>query len=89
MEIRSVMRKKKQAEQDRVEAVLEDIYDEVDVYGPEISDQIEAYHLQRDTLLYTTDCVLLALADDIGATLTTFDKELLDNGAVGPSELLV
>ena len=63
--------------------MISDIYSCVDIYAPEISDQIEAY-----TLLYTLDCVLLALADDIDATLTTFDGELLDNGAVAPSELL-
>lgn len=88
MEIRSVLTKKKQVEQDRVEDVIADIYNRVDIYAPEISDQIAAYTLQQDTHLYTLDCVLLALADDIGATLTTFDRELLDSGAVAPSELL-
>jgi len=88
MEVRSVMTKKKQVEQDRVEDVISDIHDRVDIYAPEVSDQIAAYTLQRDTLLYTLDCVLLALADDIDATLTTFDGELLDNGAVAPSELV-
>jgi len=88
MEIRSVMAKKKRIEQDIVEDVLSDIYARVDVYAPEISDQISAYSLQQDTLLYTLDCVLLALADDLDATLATFDSELLDNGAVEPSDLL-
>lgn len=88
MEIRSVMTKKKRVEQDEVEEVLEDIQSRVDVYAPEISDQIAAYDRQRETLLYTMDCVLLALADDIDATLVTFDGELLDNGAVAPKELL-
>ena len=85
MEIRSVMSKKKRVEQDRVERVLEDIYDEVDVYAPEISDQITAYSRQKESLLYTLDCVLLALAEDVDATLVTFDSELLDNGAVQPA----
>lgn len=88
MEIRSVMTKKKQVEQDRVEDVLSDIYAQVDIYAPEISDQISAYSLQQDTLLYTLDCVLLALAEDLDATLATFDGELLDNGAVDPSDLV-
>jgi len=88
MEIRSVMTKKQQVEQDRVEDVLSDIYTQVDIYAPEISDQISAYSLQQDTLLYTLDCVLLALADDLDATLATFDGELLDNGAVEPSDLM-
>ncbi|MGQ4555637.1 PIN domain-containing protein [Halobellus sp. GM3] len=88
MEIRSVMTKKKRVEQDRVEDVLSDIYTQVDIYAPEISDQISAYSLQQDTLLYTLDCVLLSLADDLDATLATFDGELLDNGAVEPSDLI-
>lgn len=88
MEIRSVMTKKKQVEQGRVEDVLSDIYSQVDIYAPEISDQISAYSLQQDTLLYTLDCVLLALADDLDATLATFDGELLDTGAVEPSDLI-
>jgi len=88
MEIRSVLTKKKRVEQDRVEDVLSDIYAQVDIYAPEISDQISAYSLQQDTLLYTLDCVLLALADDLDAALATFDGELLDYGAVEPSDLV-
>jgi predicted nucleic acid-binding protein len=88
MEIRSVLTKKKRVEQQRVEDVLTDIYRRVDIYAPEISDQISAYSLQQDTLLYTLDCVLLALAEDIDATLVTFDGELLENGAISPSELM-
>lgn len=88
MEIRSVMTKKKRSEQDRIEEVLDDLFEEIDVYAPEISDQIDAYNVQRDTLLYTTDCLLLALAEDIGATLATFDAELLEHGAVEPDELI-
>jgi predicted nucleic acid-binding protein len=88
MEIRSVLTKKKRTEQEEVEAVLEDIYEEVDIYAPEISDQIAAYGMQRESLLYTMDCVLLALAEDVDATFVTFDGELLDNGAVSPGELL-
>ena len=88
MEIRSVLTKKKRVEQERVEELLTDIYGRVDIYAPEISDQISAYGLQQDTLLYTLDCVLLALADDVDATLVTFDGELLEHGAVQPTELL-
>ncbi|GAB3318846.1 type II toxin-antitoxin system VapC family toxin [Haloplanus salinarum] len=88
MEIRSVMTKKKQVEQDKVEDVLSDIYTQVEIYAPEISDQISAYSLQQDTLLYTLDCVLLALADDLDATLATFDGELLESGATEPSDLI-
>jgi putative PIN family toxin of toxin-antitoxin system len=88
MEIRSVMTKKKRVEQDRVEAVLSDIYSSVDIYAPEISDQIAAYELQQDNLLYTMDCVLLALANDVNATMVTFDGELLNHGGIAPEELI-
>ncbi|MFC7130167.1 type II toxin-antitoxin system VapC family toxin [Haloferax chudinovii] len=88
MEIRSVMTKKKRVEQSRVESVLSDIYGSVDIYAPEISDQIAAYELQRDNLLYTIDCVLPALANDVDATMVTFDGELLDHGAVAPKDLI-
>jgi len=88
MEVRSVLTKMKRVEQERVEEVLADIYGGVDIYAPEISDQISAYSLQQDTLLYTLDCVLLALAEDIDATLVTFDGELLENGATSPTELM-
>lgn len=57
MELRSVMTKKKRAEQARVEEVLDDIAENVDVYAPEISDQVEAYQRQRESLLHTMDCV--------------------------------
>jgi predicted nucleic acid-binding protein len=87
MELRSVMTKKKRVEQDRVETVLSDIYSYVDIYAPEISDQIAAYEVQQDNLLYTIDCVFLALANDIDATMVTFDGEFLDHGGVGPEEL--
>ncbi|GAB3682968.1 hypothetical protein GCM10028857_09710 [Salinarchaeum chitinilyticum] len=39
-------------------------------------------------MLYTIDCLLLALAEDIDATLVTFDTELLEHGAVEPNELI-
>ena len=88
MEIRSVLTKKKQIEQQQVEETLSDIYATVDIYAPEISDHVAAYQRQRETLLYTTDCVLLSLAEDVDAELVTFDGELLDNGAVPPSSLV-
>lgn len=88
MELRSVLTKKKQIEQEEAETVLSDIYTQVDIYAPEISDQITAYSRQQESLLYTLDCLLLALADDIDAILTTFDSELLDHGAVKPTELI-
>jgi len=54
-----------------VERVLDDIADRVDIFAPDTTDQIEAYKQQRSTVLYTLDCVLLTLSDDVDATLVT------------------
>ena len=88
MEIRSVLMKKKRIEQDAVESVLADIYNRVDIYAPEISDQITAYGLQKETVLYTLDCLLLALSNDVDATMVSFDADLCQHGAVSPEGLL-
>mgnify|MGYP006272650713 FL=1 len=88
MEIRSVLMKKKRIEQDAVESVLSDIYTTVDIYAPEISDQIAAYSLQEETVLYTLGCLLLALANDVEATMVSFDADLCEHGAVPPDELV-
>ena len=88
MELRSVLAKKKQLEQDEVEEVLTDITERADVYAPDLGDFLTAYEKQRETLLYTMDCVLLALAEDVGAEFVTFDRELLEHGATEPSALL-
>jgi len=88
MEIRSVLMNKKRIEQDAVESVLSDIYTTVDIYAPEISDQVEAYSLQEETVLYTLDCLLLALANDVGATMVSFDADLCEHGAMAPEEFV-
>ncbi|MCU4743950.1 PIN domain-containing protein [Natronoglomus mannanivorans] len=88
MEFRTVLTKKKHFEQERVEQLLDGLFDRMDVYGPETGDLIEAYALQQDTLLYTMDCVILATANEVGAQLVTFDTELLENGALSPEEIL-
>jgi hypothetical protein len=48
----------------------------------------QVFSSNRYNLLYTMDCVLLALADDVDATMVTFDGELLDHGGVAPGELI-
>lgn len=88
MEVRSVLTKKKRVEQTEVEEVISGIASRTDVYALERDDVLRAYARQQDTLLYPVDCLLLSLADDIGASLVTFDAELTDAGGVTPTEVL-
>lgn len=88
MEFRTALAKKKRVEQGRVEELLDDIFESVDVYTPEMGDVIDAYNLQEETLLYPMDCLILAMADGEDAPLVTFDAELLENGASSPDEFL-
>jgi len=52
------------------------------------NDQLAAYKQQKDSVLYTLDCVLLAPSEDVDATFVTFDAEVLENGGIAPSEFL-
>jgi len=88
MEFRTVLTKKKRFEQDRVEDLIDGLFDRMDVYGPETGDLIAAYRLQKETLLYPMDCVLLATTQELGGTFVTFDAELIENGAVSPEEII-
>lgn len=88
MEYRTVLTKKKKFEQERVEELIDGLFDRMDVYGPETGDLLEAYAIQRETLLYTMDTVILATAKEVGGPLVTFDGELLENGAISPEEIL-
>lgn len=88
MELRAAMTKKKGVEQRIVEDVIDDLWDNLAVYTPEPSDQMAAFERQRETLLYTMDSLLLALAEDLEAELATFDRELLANGATPPEDIV-
>jgi len=88
MEYRTVLTKKKHIEQDRVEELIDGLFDRIAVYGPETGDLIEAYAHQRESLLYPMDCVILATANEIGTDLVTFDRDLIQHGAVSPEQVL-
>ena len=49
---------------------------------------VAANDLQSETLLYPMDALILAAADAADATLVTFDSELLEYGAVEPTEFV-
>lgn len=88
MELRTVLAKKKNVKQGRVEAIIRDIRDTIAIYQPDEEDVLAAYDRQRATLLYPLDCVYLSMAEFVEATPVTFDKELIDNGAVSPDDVV-
>ncbi len=88
MEFRTVLAKKKQLDQDRVERLLENLWDRVTVYRPDSNDLLTSYSVQERTLLYPMDCIILTTAEETNGVLVTFDSELLENGAVSPEEFL-
>ena len=88
MELRSVLAKKKAIERDRIERIEDRIARKTTVVFPDASDIVAANRRQRDALLYPMDAIVLAAAESVDCPLVSFDSELLDHGAVGPSELL-
>ena len=88
MEFRTVLAKKKQLKQEHVQKLLAEITESVEVYAPELSEIVDAYDLQEETLLYPMDCLVLATARSEDGELVTFDTELLENGAKSPDEFV-
>jgi predicted nucleic acid-binding protein len=88
MELRSVLSKKKQFERDRVDQIEARITSRTTVTFPDASDMLAANQLQSDTLLYPMDALVLTAADAIEGTLISFDRELVEQGAVRPEEIL-
>jgi predicted nucleic acid-binding protein len=89
MEVRSVLTKKKarRAGASR-KRVIRHLYRDRHLCARNQRPKSRRTNDSGKTLLYTLDCVLLALADDVDATMVSFDRELLDNGAVSPSAAL-
>ena len=81
MELRTVLSKKKQFEQDRVSQIENRITSRATVTFPDASDIMAANQYQSEALLYPMDALILTAADAIDATLVSFDSELLDHGA--------
>ncbi|WP_435196760.1 type II toxin-antitoxin system VapC family toxin [Natronomonas sp. EA1] len=88
MEVRTVLSKKKRIEKEAIERTIGGIVARTDVYALERDDILNGYTMQKQNFLYPIDCLLLSLADDIGANLVTFGAELQDAGAVAPAELV-
>lgn len=88
MELRTVLAKKKRMERERVARIERRVSSRVTVTFPDASDMVEANRLQKETLLYPMDAIVLAAADAVDATLVSFDAELRDHGAKQPQELI-
>lgn len=87
MELRSVLSKKKQFERERIDQIEQRITARTTVTVPDASDMMAANQLQGETLLYPMDALVLAAADAVDATLVSFDAELVDTGAVHPTDV--
>lgn len=87
MEARSVLTKKKGFDRDRVDQIEDRIARKTTVTFPDASDIVAANRIQSETLLYPMDTLILAAAESSDCPLVTFDSELLEHGAVAPSDL--
>ena len=85
MEPRSVLSKKRRFERERVETAEARIIDRAKIAFPDASDIVAANRLQRETLLYPMDALILAAAKAADATLVSFDAELREHGAKSPA----
>lgn len=88
MELRSVLTKKQRLELSRAEAIQDEITADVQVVIPDASDMMDANRLQRETLLYPLDCLILACTQGHDAELVSFDSELRESGASAPQDYL-
>lgn len=88
MELRTVLSKKKQFERDRVESIEGRVTQGTTVTFPDASDIVAANRLQRETLLYPMDALILAAANENDATLVSFDSELNEHGAEPPQAFI-
>ncbi|MDG5761768.1 PIN domain-containing protein [Natronococcus sp. A-GB1] len=86
MELRTVLTKKQRLELSRANAIQTEITRDVSVVIPDASDMMDANRLQKETLLYPLDCLILACAQGHDADLVSFDSELQAAGAVSPAD---
>lgn len=87
MELRTVLSKKKGFERDRIAKIEDRITTRTTVLFPDASELMRANRLQSETLLYPMDAFILAVAEANDIELVSFDAELVDHGAILPTEL--
>jgi len=83
-----VLAKKKRTEMDRVEEIEREVVRDVNLLVPDASDMMEANKIQRETLLYPLDALVLACSEERDAELVSSDSEILDNGGTHPEDVL-
>lgn len=88
MELRAVLTKKEKLEPETVEDIIADIGRDVDIFLPDSGDIMAGVRLQKETLLYPMDAMILACAEGADASLVSFDAELQEHGAVAPSDVV-
>lgn len=87
MELRTVLSKKKGFERDRIDQIESRITSRATILFPDASEVMAANRLQSETLLYPMDALVLAVAEANDAMLVSFDAELVDHGAMLPSDV--
>jgi len=88
MEVRSVLSKKKNRERHEIEEVEEDIVELADIIIPDSSDILHANKSQRESYAYPMDSLIIAIAEKADAELASFDREIIENGARKPDQIL-
>lgn len=88
MEVRHVLARQYKFARERIEAVEETVRRHADPVTHGSVPVQRADEIQRETYVTTMDALMLATADHIDGTLVSFDGELLEHGAVDPSDLV-
>lgn len=88
LEIRTVLTKKKQRSQTKVEEIIDWLKENLDFLVTETPGAEYIEDFQQDTLLYPMDCLIMSSADLAGAVPVTFDDEMKHHNAVDPIYLL-
>ncbi|MGB9987621.1 type II toxin-antitoxin system VapC family toxin [Salarchaeum japonicum] len=88
MELRAVLTKKHAVEAKRAREIEDEVRSGIEVVVPDSEDVLDANELQQETLLYPMDCLILACAEGCGATLVSFDNELVENRAIEPADVV-
>lgn len=88
MEVRTVLAKKKQQPQPKVENAINKMRNGLDEVVESPPSLILTNEKQKQTLLYPMDCLFYSKSDEEDAIPISFDRELRHHGAVHPKYLI-